>query len=71
MLWCTMYDFSDFGIITDSAQCLRPNLPASLTRRIHKYFTDNSSVNFHDKVFFIFCQIVAKNEEKLVMEITD
>ena len=31
--------------------------------------TDDSSVNFHDMFFFIFCQIIAKNEEKHVMEI--
>ena len=31
--------------------------------------TDNSSVNFHDVFFFIFGQIIAKNEEKHVMEI--
>ena len=31
--------------------------------------TDDSSVNFHDVFFFIFCQIIAKNEEKHVMEI--
>ena len=27
--------------------------------------TDDSSINFHD----VFCQIIAKNEEKHVMEI--
>ena len=31
--------------------------------------TDDSSVNFHDVFFFIFCQIIAKNEEKYIMEI--
>ena len=30
---------------------------------------DDSSVNFHDMFFFIFCQIIAKNEEKHIMEI--
>ena len=30
---------------------------------------DNLSVNFHDVFFFIFCQIIAKNEEKYIMEI--
>ena len=30
--------------------------------QIHKYFTDNSSVM--TRYFFIFCQILAKNEEK-------
>ena len=36
----------------------------------HAPLTDNwkvmedSSVNFHDMFFFIFCQIIAKNEEK-------
>ena len=29
---------------------------------------DNSSVNFHDVFFFILCQIIAKNEEKHVIE---
>ena len=33
--------------------------------------TDDSSVNFHDVFFFIFCQIIAKIEEKNVMEIYD
>ena len=31
--------------------------------------TDDSSVNFHDVFYFLFCQIIAKNEEKHVMEI--
>ena len=31
--------------------------------------TDDSSVNFHDVFFFIFCQIIAKNEEKRIIEI--
>ena len=31
--------------------------------------TDNSSVNFHDVFFFIFCYNLAKNEEKRIMEI--
>ena len=31
--------------------------------------TDNSSVNFHDMFFFIFCYNLAKNEEKHIMEI--
>ena len=31
--------------------------------------TDYSSINFHDVFYFIFCQIIAENEEKLVMEI--
>ena len=46
---------------------LRPNSPAPLTDDWK--VTDNSSVNFHDMFFFIFCQIIAKNEEKHVMEI--
>ena len=45
----------------------RPNSPTPLTDNWK--VTDNSSVNFHDVFFFIFCQIIAKNEEKLVMEI--
>ena len=28
--------------------------------QIRKYFTDDSSINFHDKVFFIFCHIFYK-----------
>ena len=43
---------------------LRPNSPAPLTDDWK--VTDNSSVNFHDMFFFIFCQIMAKNEEKHV-----
>ena len=40
----------------------RPNSPGPLT--------DDSSVNFHEVFFFIFCQLIlAKNEEKQVMEI--
>ena len=31
---------------------------------IRKYFTDDSSVNFHDKVFLHFLKKMAKNEEK-------
>ena len=31
---------------------------------IRKYFTDNSSVNLHDKVFFIFCQFFEKTWRK-------
>jgi hypothetical protein len=31
--------------------------------------TDNSSVNFHDVFFFLFCYNLAKNEEKHIMEI--
>ena len=46
---------------------LRPNSPAPLTDDWK--VTDDSSVNFHDVFFFIFCQIIAKNEEKHVMEI--
>ena len=46
---------------------LKPNSPAPLTDDCK--VTDDSSVNFHDVFFFIFCQIIAKNEEKHVMEI--
>ena len=46
---------------------LRPNSPAPLTDDWK--VTDNSSINFHDVFFFIFCQIIAKNEEKHIMEI--
>ena len=46
---------------------LRPNSPAPLTDNWK--VTDDLSVNFHDVFFFIFCQIIAKNEEKHVMEI--
>ena len=45
----------------------RPNSPAPLTDDWK--VTDDSSINFHDVFFFIFCQIIAKNEEKHVMEI--
>ena len=40
---------------------LRRNSPAPLT--------DDSSVNFHDVFFFIFCYNLSKNEEKHVIEI--
>ena len=58
--WTKMRKKVHFG---RSMHCLhhRPNSPAPLT--------DDSSVNFHDVLFFIFCQIIAKNEEKHVMEI--
>ena len=46
---------------------LWPNSPAPLTDDWK--VMDDSSVNFHDMFFFIFCQIIAKNEEKHVMEI--
>ena len=46
---------------------VRPNSPAPLTDNWK--VTDDSSVNFHDMFFFIFCQIIAKNEEKHIMEI--
>ena len=45
----------------------RPNSPGPLTDDWK--VMDDSSVNFHDVFFFIFCQIIAKNEEKHVMEI--
>ena len=51
----------------NTCKCYRPNSPAPLTDDWK--VMDNSSVNFHDVFFFIFCQIIAKNEEKLVMEI--
>ena len=41
---------------------LRPNSPGPLTDKWK--VTDDSSTNFHDMFFFIFCQIIAKNEEK-------
>ena len=38
--------------------------------RIHKYFTDNSSINFHDKGFLDFLKKFDKKIKKnLVMEI--
>ena len=46
---------------------LWPNSPAPLMDDWK--VTDNSSVNFHDVFFFIFCYNLAKNEEKHVMEI--
>ena len=45
----------------------RPNSPAPLTDDWK--VTDDSSVNFHDVFFFIFCYNLAKNEEKHIMEI--
>ena len=46
---------------------LRLNSPAPLTDDWK--VTDDSSVNLHDRFFFIFCYNLAKNEEKDVMEI--
>ena len=46
---------------------LRPNSPAPLMDDWK--VTDNSSVNFHDLFFFIYCYNLAKNEQKHVMEI--
>ena len=46
---------------------LRPNSPAPLTDDWK--VMDNSSINFHDVLFFIFCYNLAKNEEKHIMEI--
>ena len=47
----------------------RPNSLAPLTDNWK--VTDNSSVNFHDMFFFIFCYNLAKNEEKHIMKLTD
>ena len=44
-----------------------PNSPGPLTDNWK--VKDDSSVNFHDVFFSIFCQIIAKNEEKHIMEI--
>ena len=46
-----------------------PNSPAPLTDDWK--VTDDSSVNFHDVFFFIFCQIIAKNEENTSWKFTD
>ena len=46
---------------------LRPNSPDPLMDDWK--VTDNSSINFHDVFFFIFCYNLAKNEEKHIMEI--
>ena len=45
----------------------RPNSPGPLTDDWK--VTDDSSVNFHDVFFFIFCYNLAKNEEKHITEI--
>ena len=45
----------------------RANSPTPLTDEWK--VMDDSSVNFHDMFFFIFNQIIAKNEEKHIMEI--
>ena len=44
-----------------------PNLPGPCTDDWK--VMDDSSINFHDVFFFIFCYNLAKNEEKHVMEI--
>ena len=59
----TLCNFTNFL----SWHILWPNSPAPLTDDWK--VTDDSSVNFHDVFFFIFCQIVAKNEEKPCPEI--
>ena len=46
---------------------LGPNSPDPLTDDWK--VMDDSSINFHDVFFFIFCYNLAKNEEKHVMEI--
>ena len=60
--------FDPFGVFNylDNFS-LGPNSPAPLTD--DSKVTDNSSVNFHDMFFFIFCYNLAINEEKHVMEI--
>ena len=45
----------------DCYKSLQQNSPGPLM--------DDSTVNFHDVFFFIFCYNLAKNEEKHVMEI--
>ena len=52
---------------TLSVITLRPNSPGPLTDDWKGM--DDPSVNFLDVFFFIFCQIIAKNEEKHIMEI--
>ena len=42
-----------------------PNLPGPLTDDWK--VTDDSSVNFHNMFFFIFCYNLAKTEEKHIM----
>ena len=46
---------------------LRPNSPGPLMDDWK--VTDESSVNFHDVFFFIFCYNLAKKEEKRIIEI--
>ena len=46
--------------------CNRSNSPGPLTDDWK--VTDDSSVNFHDVFFFIFCYNLVKNEEKHIME---
>ena len=41
---------------------LRPNSPGPLMDDWKWKVMDDSSVNFHDVFFFIFCQIIAKND---------
>ena len=53
--------------IKKNGKSLGPNSPGPIMDDWK--VTDDSSINFHDGFFFIFCQIIAKNEEKHVMEI--
>ena len=55
---------ANMGIVKKTG--LRLNSPGPLTDDWK--VMDDSSVNFHDVFFFIFCQIIAKNEEKHIME---
>ena len=70
----TSWKFTDVSYVTFQSSIsgpgefsLRPNSPTPLTDDWK--VTDDSSVNFHDVFFFIFCYNLAKNEEKHIMEI--
>ena len=62
-----MMQKSDCVTLTKVRFTFRPNSLGPLTDDWK--VMDDLSVYFHDVFFFIFCQIIAKDEEKHVMEI--
>ena len=57
----TVPTYFDFFTQSYDTSILRPNSPGPLTDDWK--VTDDSSVNFHDVFFFIFCYNLAKTEE--------
>ena len=59
----------EFGLLNNVQFLFKAEFTCSTYGQLNWKVTDNSPVNFHDVFFFIFCQIIAKNEEKHVMEL--